>query len=175
MVKQSDPPDLINQRHANGQPFAITYEQRDIMCKYLKQGMSFRQPAAMAGIRPVAAEEWMVKAGDPLRGSKYTRPDEDRVEPYISFAVAIRRAIAEAEQVAVRSIRRDMSDDWKAAAWWLEHHRGTSDEWQKLEAEKEGETGEKPLVQIIIPSNGRELGNMSNEHAKVEFVEEGEK
>jgi hypothetical protein len=165
---------MINERHGNGQPFAIKKTQREIMCKALRDGMSFRQASAAAGIRPVAAEEWMVKAGDPLRSSKYTRPDEELEEPYISFAAEIRKAIADAERTAVKAVRREMGSDWKAAAWWLEHNSNVSADWKRPETEKEASDDQKPSVQIVLPAKERMTINAGTEFATVEFVSLGD-
>lgn len=49
-----------------------------------------------------------------------------------AFLAAVEEAEAEAEAAASLLVRKHAAQDWRAAAWWLEHHPKTKAAWRTL-------------------------------------------
>lgn len=65
----------------------------------IRHGHTFRTACAKAGVSYYTFHEWMMKGGDPGSRSKHKCPTEYQIEPYYSFARAIRDAEAEGKRI----------------------------------------------------------------------------
>jgi hypothetical protein len=98
-------------------PTKLTRDRHERMVQMLRAG-NYRDAAARAaGIAPSTLYSWLE------RGSN------EQLGPYHEFAAAVQQAEAEAEVYAVAIIRRAMSDDWRAAATYLE--RRHPERWRR--------------------------------------------
>ena len=77
--------------------------------------------AKAAGLTPMTVHEW-------IQIGKGEHPTKEAIEPFVSFAEDIEKAMAFAEEGLVANVKD--SDDWRAKAWLLE--RGpTRDRWSQ--------------------------------------------
>ena len=77
--------------------------------------------AKAAGLTPRTVHEW-------IQIGKGEHPTKEAIEPFVSFAEDIEKAMAFAEEGLVANVKD--SDDWRAKAWLLE--RGpTRDRWSQ--------------------------------------------
>ena len=89
--------------------------------KSVSNGNWIPTAAKAANLDPQTVNTWM-QIG---RGEHPTKPP---VEPFVSFAEDIQKAMAEAEEVLVADVKK--SDEWRAKAWLLE--RGPArDRWSQ--------------------------------------------
>lgn len=65
----------------------------------LREGHTFRTACAKAGVSYYTFHDWMMKGGDPGSRAFHKCPDTLRVEPYYSFARAMRAAEADGRRV----------------------------------------------------------------------------
>ena len=90
------------------------------------------------------------------------------VEPYTGFVRAVERAQAEAEVYALAMIRKAMTRDWRAAAWFLEN---VDPEWRRRRQTPTAEVttaSPSPLVQNTILVDGATLRRLSTELIRAE-------
>lgn len=78
-----------------------TPERRDIIIEGVRTGLTYRLAAAGAGIHQDTITDWKAKHAD--------------------FSERLLVAEAEAAQAAMDRIKTASKDDWRAAAWILEH------------------------------------------------------
>ena len=79
----------------------------------VRAGNRLSVSARFAGVSPKTLSEWM-RRGRGVDG-------RSAVEPYVGFVRDVEGAQAEAEVYALAMIRKAMTNDWRAAAWYLEN------------------------------------------------------
>ena len=102
-------------------PLLLVPERQQKIVTAIAAGNSRDTAAAYAGITPKTFFEWLRRGREAHSGV------------YYEFAQAVEQADAEAELVAVATIRQAMPFQWQAAAWWLERKR--PNEWGKRDPE----------------------------------------
>jgi hypothetical protein len=91
-----------------------------VLLTAVRAGNRLPAAATFAGVSPKTLTEWLRRGrGEDVRGA---------TQEYVELVEAVEQAQAEAEVAAVAAIRRAMSRDWRAAAWFLEN---TSPEWRR--------------------------------------------
>lgn len=114
-----------------GRPTKLTPEVQREVCAAIAAG-NYIEPSAMrAGIDKVTLYNWLRKAGNEInrvnrgiakgRNCKITA----KLQPYVDFLHAVKKAEAEAEARDVAIISKAALTQWQAAAWRLErkHYR----------------------------------------------------
>ena len=97
------------QPNRGGRPSLMTEEVRDRLCSALADGNHFDTACSYAGIGYSTFRSWMVAA------------QESDAEPkLLEFLEVITRAMHEAEFYAVKSVKDQMTKDWRAAIAFLE-------------------------------------------------------
>jgi len=88
---------------------------------------------------------WLKRAKD---------PDTLNHRVYAAFAVAVKKAEAEAEAAMVHLICAAAPDTWQAAAWWLE--RKNPKEWGKVNrTHLSADTGSNAPTDLVIRIGGK--------------------
>ncbi len=90
-----------------GAPTKLTPERQAKILEYIRQGNYIHTACQAAGITDQTFRNWRQRA-------------EDGEQPYSDFFEAVKRAEAEAEPGMVGSLTRHGSDNWVAAATFLE-------------------------------------------------------
>src|SRR5579859_4190955 len=85
----------------------LTPELQEKILLHLRVGAYVETAAACAGIHKDTFYEWMKKGA---RGQ----------QPYVAFAQAVTRAVAESESRDLATILKAATTQWQAAAWRLE-------------------------------------------------------
>lgn len=91
-----------------GRPTKLTRELQATMVRLLLAGNYLETAAACCDIAPRTVREWIKRGLRKKRGI------------YYSFALAVKKAEAEAEQMALARLRRAGKQQWTAEAWYLE-------------------------------------------------------
>lgn len=102
-----------------------TPERRDIIVDGVRNGLTYRLAAAKAGIHEDTVTDWKSK-----------HPD---------FSERLLVAEAEAAQEALVRIGSASKDDWRAAAWILEHRHPNDYGKTVTENQHTGKDGEGPI------------------------------
>lgn len=98
----------------------LTPEVSKALCDAVRDGCFLSHAASIVGVSAATVHEW-IRRGE-------GNDDRSAVEPYATFATAVRQARAEAEFEMVGVINRAAEDgQWRAAAWWLE--RSNPEAW----------------------------------------------
>lgn len=126
----------------------LTPERRDVICRAVRAGATYRAAAEHAGVKAGTMLKWRDRG---------LNPDEtDRA--YVDFAQELAKATADAEVGAVAVIRKAMGDDWRAAAWFLE--RRHPDVWgQRQRTELTGARG-GPVEVAAVDLRGLSRGDL---------------
>ena len=66
----------------------------------------------------------------------------------MDFLNAVTRASADAEVETVDMVRKSISDDWRAGAWFLEHRY--PDKWGKRRFEHTGKDGDAVIIRTAM-------------------------
>jgi hypothetical protein len=111
----------VCKQHATDTPGAPTGPARDQIVRALSAGASDQDASAAAGVTYETYVAWIAK-GEADRECGVASAEA-------SFQVDAQRARSEACVGAVAYIRRAMSTDWRAAAWYLE--RARPEEWAR--------------------------------------------
>ena len=149
-----------SRRHRRGRPTLLDERTTEVLLIAIRAGNRLPAAACFAGISPKTFNEWMRRG----RGVDGRSP----VEPYVGLVRAVEHAQAEAEVAAVLAIRRAMSHDWRAAAWYLEN---VSEDWRRRkQAPEPGVTigSSAPLAQKTILIDGATLRRLSGEQIRAE-------
>jgi hypothetical protein len=85
----------------------LTPELQEKILLHLRLGAYVETAAACAGIHKDTFYEWMKKGA---RG----------IAPYVAFAAAVNKAVAESESRDLATILKAAQSQWQAAAWRLE-------------------------------------------------------
>lgn len=149
-------PDMEREMHANGKPFAISGEKKEIFLQALREGNFLSTATRLAGIEKNTLLDWLCKGGD----ERYTRAirHADAVEPYYSFVEEVLEAEAHAEVQAVQKVNQAGAKDWRAASWMLERRHGRR--WGARDTRLGVSSGDGKIlggtqVVVFIPDNGR--------------------
>jgi len=100
-----------------GRPTKLTPEVHAQIVRYLATGCYLETAAGAAGIDRMTLHRWL------RRGEKATKGI------YHDFCDAVTQARDGSEIRAVGQVARAASEDWRAAAWFLEH--GRQDRWKR--------------------------------------------
>jgi len=95
-----------------GRKSKLTPEVEKIILETLRIGATFEAAAGRAGVSVSAVNEWRRRGHD-----KHSRKSSKRLQ---AFALAVDRALADAETSLVGTVRKASSSQWQAAAWLLE-------------------------------------------------------
>lgn len=128
-----------------GRRTKCTPERVERICKALRAGNYIDTAAKFAGITATSYHNWAARARKEMErrdAGEEPDPSEDR---YVYFLEETTRARAAAEVEAVAQIRQAAREDWRAAAWYLEH--GHSATWGKR--------------QVDVTSNGQTVFTVS--------------
>lgn len=101
-------PRAKNPNGVRGRRSALSPEVQAQIIESLEAGSENREAAEAAGIHEGTFYAWLRRA------------EEKKDEPYLSFANAVRKAEAFAEDNAMKCIANAMPTDWRAAAWFKE-------------------------------------------------------
>lgn len=95
-----------------GRRSKLTPEVQKIILETLRIGATFEAAAGRAGVSVSAINEWRRRGhgGDRRKSSK----------AMAAFAIAVDRALAEAETSLVGIVRKAANTQWQAGAWLLE-------------------------------------------------------
>ena len=116
-----------------GRPDGLTPQVEEKLLNAVRAGAYLKEAAEHAGVGERTVYGWIERADDPKAPAKFSQ-----------FAQALTRAKADAQVGAVAVIRRAMSTDWRAAAFYLE--RSDPKRWgRSTRHEVSGRDGE-PLV-----------------------------
>jgi hypothetical protein len=156
MVFINSEPDMEREMHANGKPFAISGEKKQIFLESLREGNFISTACRAAGIDKNTLLDWLCKGGD----ERYTRAirHEDAPEPYRTFVEEVLEAEAAAEVHAVKQVKQAGDRDWRAASWMLERRHGRR--WGARDTRMgiqsaDGKVLGGAQVVVFIPDNGR--------------------
>ncbi len=131
---------------------AISDDQQKVIIFAIKRG-NFRTVACdLAGVKYDTFRDWMERGGDPQSTAKTKPLPGEEMEPYYSFAQAVRRAEAEAEDTAVKALTAGFDRDWRAATSYLA--RKHPERWAEKGQAVNVESGANVL--IVLPDNGRD-------------------
>lgn len=121
-----------------GRP-SLLPEVREDFLKYLRAGATIKDACGIVGIHVATYYGWLERGEADV---------EAGVESdYSEFFEASTHARAYARASAVAHIRTAMSDDWRAAAWYLE--RSDSENWGRQEkVEHSGELRQRVRVEL---------------------------
>jgi transposase len=134
-----------------GRPDGLTEAAADRIVNALRAGAYTAEAAAHAGVSVRTFQRWRA------RGEQ-----ADAEERYRTFAERAAKAEAEAKVFAIGIVRTAMSQDWRAAAWLLEHR--WPQEWGRRNVEVTGPEGGPVEVQEA----GRwDLGALSDEELEL--------
>ena len=98
---------------------SVPRRRADVIVERVKAGIPNETAAESSGVDISTFYRWMEAGADRWEGGRLVRGRE----PYRGFRDAVIRARAEAEAAAVAIVQRAASDDWRAAAWYLERSR----------------------------------------------------
>lgn len=87
----------------------LTIELRDALCESLRAGVSLTAACAASGVNRKTVYDWRV------RGKR------EPASAYGDFRDAIRKARGRGEVRYVACVAKAATEDWRAAAWALEH------------------------------------------------------
>lgn len=121
-----------------GRPSKFTPEIRKALIEAIIAGLTYTHACQIVGIDYVTFTLWRTK------GSKLESADE---EGYFDFFNALTRAETNASTVMMAHIRKAATDDWRAAAWWLE--RRYPKEYGKQIVEHTGEDGGPIKLRLV--------------------------
>lgn len=94
-------------------PTKLTPAIEKIIIDTLRVGATFEAAAGRAGISVSTIHEWRRRGrGESLKGKTTKR--------LVEFAIAVDRAMADAETSIVAAIRKASAEEWQAGAWLLE-------------------------------------------------------
>ena len=125
------------QPNRGGRPSLMTEEVRDRLCSALADGNHFDTACSYAGVGYSTFRGWLVEAQKP-------NPDPRLLE----FLEVITRAMHEAEFYAVKSVKDQMTKDWRAAIAFLE--RRFPQKWGRRERVEHGGQGGGPIPRLIM-------------------------
>jgi hypothetical protein len=160
--------------------YRITEEKIKKIVALIKKGCTIQASAEEVGYGGRNFRKWLAMGGFPAYANDkhYVDPD-DAVEPFKSLAERVWIADAQARNVVSTVVYAGAKKDYVHGLKWLQNRHPR--EWRSIEYDPErrlaqdGRSDEtKPTVHIHIPQNGRELPDMSNEHANIVYVEDGE-
>jgi transposase len=121
---------------AGRKPYRWTPEVEERLINALRAGNYIETAAAHAGISKVTLYERLKRGARAATGA-----DHD-------FSQAVEKALADAEVLDVALIARAAKENWKAAAWRLQHR--FPDRWgQKVQAEVTGAGGGPLTVRVV--------------------------
>ena len=136
-------------KKTRGRPSKLTPEVQEEICAALRAG-NYIEPSAMrAGINKATLYNWLKKGGQEnervARGRAQGRNCvvSAKLQPYVDFLDAVKKAEAEAEARDVAIIAKAALTQWQAAAWRLE--RKHFKRWGRKQALAVGNLDDKPL------------------------------
>tara|TARA_R100001198_G_scaffold48766_1_gene27165 strand:+ start:1631 stop:2134 length:504 start_codon:yes stop_codon:yes gene_type:complete len=101
--------------------FKLKKNVHNAIVRSVSNGNWIPTAAKAAGLAPRTVHEW-------IQIGKGEHPTKEAIEPFVSFAEDIEKAMAFAEEGLVANVKD--SDDWRAKAWLLE--RGPArDRWSQ--------------------------------------------
>jgi transposase len=131
-----------------GRPSKLSPEVQEEICASVRAG-NYIEPSAMrAGVDKTTLYNWLKKAGKELervaRGQAKGRNVRvtARMEPYVEFLYAVKKAEALAEARDVAIISKAAAKQWQAAAWRLE--RKHYDRWGRRQLIENKTDDKKP-------------------------------
>jgi predicted DNA-binding protein (UPF0251 family) len=105
-----------------GKAVGMSNTERDLMApeilepllEYLREGMSFKEAAALVGIGATTIRKWMAAGKKDMAAGRYSKVAE--------FSDSVTKAMAEAKHLRIQALNNASSNPafWAAAAWWLE-------------------------------------------------------
>jgi hypothetical protein len=106
-----------------GRPSKLTKHRQERIVGALREGNYFSTACEAADVGESTAREWVARGE-----GRSARPAS---APYAAFAVAVKKARAEAEARALRQVRQAAAEGtWQAAAWYLE--RAHPERWGRV-------------------------------------------
>lgn len=139
-----------------GRPTKLTPELQEEICAAIRAGNYIEPSAARAGVDKSSLYSWFKKAGVELDRVRRGRDKgrncrvSARLQPYVDFLEAVKKAEAEAEARDVAIIAKAALKQWQAAAWRLERKHYTR--WGRKQAieYKEEKRGKKKVQKVKI-------------------------
>lgn len=95
-----------------GRPVKLTDARANLIVEAVAAGAPRHIAAQAAGIGRSTLQSWLVKG---------EASDAPAKSPYRRLAEAVRQAEANCEVIALGEIASAATEDWRAAAWWLQH------------------------------------------------------
>jgi len=134
-------------------PSKLTPRVRDRLVAATRAGAFAEVAARSAGISPSTYYSWLARAEhaqvEPQVLDGQHVPVGERA--FVELADELEVAAAEAEVNAVAVVRKAMSDDWKAATWYLE--RARPERWRRrTSTDLQGEVRVDADVQVTVGS-----------------------
>lgn len=123
-----------------GRKLKLTVEIQQKICDYISQGLAYETAALLSGVSERTLHRWRA-LGEGKETGKYSE-----------FVDALQVASAKAEEKQVGVVVAAGSEDWHAAAWWLE--RRNPGRWSKVDRVDANLRGGAEVV-IVMPDNGR--------------------
>jgi hypothetical protein len=135
-------------------PTKLTDDVQHKIVAAIRAGNCADAAAHSGGISEATYYNWLARGGAELAHREEGGRPRRREQPYVEFRDAIARASATAEVHAVAILRKAMSDDWRAAAWYLE--RRHPERWRRREShevEHHGSETRKPVQSVSAVSD----------------------
>ncbi|NMG09784.1 hypothetical protein [Brasilonema sp. UFV-L1] len=98
-----------------GRPSKLTEETKQKLLQAIKAGVGIENACYYAGVSHKTVREW-VRRGE----GTHERPTSNE---FAEFAEELNRAVVAAEITLSARIMTASTNDWRAAAWWLERQR----------------------------------------------------
>lgn len=145
-----------------GRRTILTTQLRDQLVKVISAGNYDETAIAHCGISKGSFYSWLKRGEDELErllkleaeGISDSEPDPNEII-FLDFLYAIKKARADAEMHAVKTVRSHFGRNWQAAMTFLE--RRFPDRWRKAERHEHTGAGGGPIMArvIVLPDNGR--------------------
>lgn len=122
------------------------------ICEFLRAGNFVNVTCDLVGIDQSTYYKWAKRGEEEIERIERGEEPSEREAIFVKFVEATTRAKAEAVAESVKHIRAASIDDWRAAAWYLEHGH------QKLYGNRSIDVtsgGEPVKGVIVLPDNGR--------------------
>ena len=139
---------------AAGRPTKLTPETHARIVQAIQAGNYIETAAAYAGISKNTLYEWLRRGArekERLASNRRARPQKAE-QPYLEFADAVEKALAEAEvRDVVTVLKAADAGQWQAAAWRLE--RKFPERWGykvKMQQEISGPEGKPVQVEVVL-------------------------
>ena len=152
---------------AAGRPTKLTSETHARIVQAIQAGNYIETAAAYAGISKNTLYEWLRRGArekERLASNRRARPKKAE-QPYLEFADAVEKALAEAEvRDVVTVLKAADAGQWQAAAWRLE--RKFPDRWGRRDKVQQEISGPDGGPVEVSAQSGLDLSRLTKEELR---------